>query len=351
MADQNAQADVAEAADDDIDPLSGAEALDDGTATESASEQLPDLNLQGLSNEEMDALEAAIMTGKPAANASNQDDDSAEEDAEDTTEATAPEEHAEADFSKVKRIQVSHHKPEDRKRMVQINDLIRGGLTFEEAVARVAPKVATKSPEAETSNTESTPAQTTETQAHTGLASANDALEAAETALQEAQASYDADAIRVAQKAVNAANREVARQEWKAEQAQSQLEQAAGAHIEQEHAALRAAVPEMGEAGELLETFNDLIASLPDKMVGPGKAMDVARMAWAKTYPDKPFPGDGKSARAEVVRPPNKNGTPVAALGATTRNGQPKIMAALRTPGAERQLTDADLDAVLAGMP
>lgn len=348
MADQNAQADVAEAADDqDIDPLSSAEALDDGTATESASAQLPDLNLQGLSNEEMDALEQAIMKGKPAAKAEAQDDDSADEDAEDTTEATAPEESAEADFSKVKRIQIAHHKPEDRKRMVQINDLIRGGLSFEEAVARVAPKVAPKATEPAEDDTQPTQR---ETQAHTGLASANAALEAAEQALLDAQASYDSDAIRDAQRALNTANREVARQEWKAEQAQAQQEQAMGADLQKEHDALRAAVPELAQGGELLETYNALVESLPESMVGPGKAVDVARMAWAKTYPDKPFPGDGKAAKAELVRPPNKAGTPVAALSATTRNGQPKIMAALRTPGAERQLSDAELDSLIAGM-
>ena len=337
----------AEAAVDTLEAQPDAEANgEQADGTESANDaqaSVPDSQLQELTDAEIN--EALAQLRNPAFKPAKTETTAKEGDTTDTQDTDTSIETAEADFAKVKRIQIAHLSAADRKRLVRINDLTRGGMSFDEAIARVGGKPATnaeaKAPERTDTETEEPAAE-----APDALTAAQSALETAEQELIDAQAAFDTEAIRAAQKKVNAANRELAKLEIRQQDAETRSATEVTQAGAKELAGVQAKVPQLSDPKDpLVATYNDLLDSLPDHMVGPGKVESVARMAWAQVYPGKPFPAD--IGGQEVVNPPKKSATHVAALQTGNRLGQNRIATALRTPGAERELSDDELDQLL----
>lgn len=333
----------------ELEDLSALAEGDEGEGNlESASPVLPDFTLQELSEAELNAVLEQALSGKPA-EATETEDGEAPKEKDSQKEPAKKVDDEDGDFTKLKRLQVAHYAPEDKTRIVRINDLTRGGLSLEEAIARTAPTVA-KATEAAKTDEPAPQAQPTGE-----LAQAESALEAAEAALIEAQTTYDTEAIAKAQKAVNVANRKLATAEVLAQMADinaQQQQETVTQQAQAEVSRIAGAIPEFADPDSLLSLqYDRLLSRAKDEDLGPGSVERLAREAWGKVNPGKAFPIGAKAQPATLIHPKKSGVSVEAALTATGRAPQQKTLAALRTPGAERNLSDAELDAMLARLP
>ena len=336
MADEHTSDSAAEAAlDEHYDPSDfTAEAVDDGTNAEPrpAGELPPGFDLSSLTHEQLFALgEGSLVL--PDKNTEQEGDEGLQNGNEPGGEKSAK-----ADLSKVPRIRINHYNPEDRARMVQINDLTRGGMSLDDALAFVAkakPPVVAATQEPENA------AASAPTDAMT-VARAK--AEAARDAFIDAQQAFDKDGMRAAQIALEQANADVTelRILEELERRESSREQTRVFAGEMD--GLRAVLPELTQADSpLADEYNALVDSLPESMIGPGKMEKVARMAWASVHPDKPFPK--KAAQSAPVISPRKQGTPVAALSANGGQRTRDVHSIAQRPGGIQSLSDEELRA------
>lgn len=320
----------------------------DGTESANDAQALfPDSQLQELTDAELNEVMAQVRN--PAFKPAKPETTAKEEDTTDTQDTDTNGKTAKADHSNVRRINIGHLEPDERNLFVKLGDMTSGRdgyrkMSMAEALEKVHEEIKqvkqSSKPNADTETEE--PAA----EAPDALTAAQSALESAEQELMDAQASFDTDSIRAAQKKVNAANRELAKLEIRQQDAETRSATEVTQAGAKELAGVQAKVPQLSDPKDpLVATYNDLLDSLPDHMVGPGKVESVARMAWAQVYPGKPFPAD--IGGQEVVNPPKKSATHVAALQTGNRLGQNRIATALRTPGAERELSDDELDQLL----
>jgi hypothetical protein len=350
MADDNISADgTAEAVLYEVDaPEFDAEATDDGTdATQEPAEQSPGSEIEELTDAQITALAEQATMGIFPKEPDQEDDESAEEDA---TQEDEPEDAAQAAPTGKTPARISvKHLGDEAALVVKAGDISRKEkISFAEAAKRVGLFKAEQSAEGST-------AATPEAQIDNGqgtrdfaaeLAEAEAAIEAAEAEEAEALTSFDKDRIAAAKKAVRLATNKATVLERVKEQSEAAGKQALSAEM----TGLRSQFTELSSPDSpLAAAFNDLVDTLPDNRIGPGKMGAVMRMAWAATYPDKPYPVAKAAAKTVTpVIPPKKNGTPIAALGANGRPAQPRGLAAvIRNPAVIKKLSDAELEAAL----
>ena len=320
----------------------------DGTeSANSAQALIPDSQLQELTDAEIN--EALAQLRNPAFKPAKHGKPAKEEDTTDTQDTDTSGKTAKAIHSNVKRINIAHLEGEDRDWFVKLGDMTSGRdgyrrMPMAEALKKVYEEI--KQTQSDSKTDVAPEAERATQEAPDALTAAQTALETAEQELIDAQAAFDTDAIRAAQKKVNAANRELAKLEIRQQDAEARSTTEAQQAGAKELAGVQAKVPQLADPEDpLVNAYNELLDSLPDHLVGPGKVESVARMAWAQVYPGKPFPAD--IGGQEVVNPPKKSATHVAALQTGNRLGQNRIATALKTPGAERELSDEELDQLL----
>lgn len=347
MADET-QSGVAEAAPEPIETPQVAEAteglavIDDSPAAPAPGET----PFGTMTDAELDALLAGTSTEEPAAaegEAEAETDgegesETPEEDGEDSAEAEESK-----NFDGVKRINVKNLKPEDRNRVVQLNDLMRGGMNFDEAVAFLGKGKAA----AEAKQTEAAPEPQAE---KTPIQEAEARKIAALTKIKEARSNFDSEAESAAMEEYSEALTELGAAKALAKLDARESEKTMREAFAKAKASIVSVSKDYAdEASPLGQAYRDLVDSAKPEQLTPEGLSRLARMAWAAVH-DTPFPTATAKAGAAPT-PARKPAVPVASsvlnAGTTRTGGKGTIQ--LRDASDAANLSDAELETVLAG--